>query len=42
MKAKSNISVFERTLSWLLSVVMLFGVFVFTDITDNNVNALSK
>lgn len=27
MKIKSKFSVFERTLSWLLSVVMLFGVF---------------
>ena len=34
MKTKSKFSVFERTLSWLLSVVMVFGVLFVAPITS--------
>ena len=42
MKIKSKFSVFERTLSWLLSVVMLFGVFSVIENSLINVQAANR
>lgn len=39
MRTKSKFSIFERTFSWLLSVVMIFGIFVVGNISEVKVNA---
>ena len=42
MKIKIKFSVFERTLSWLLSVVMLFSVFSVIENSSINVEAANR
>ena len=42
MKAKSNISVFERQISWILSVAMLFSVFLIGNIAEIKVDAATS